>query len=106
LLPAAAFLLLALLPRGRTALAGCGLAGLGIVFFWVYVLIVAAPGGGTSGSYTIVIAALLTGALGVASSLQALRLRLPPGGPAWRWPAIVAITLLAVGLPALRLLGV
>lgn len=98
--------MLALLPRGRTALAGCGLAGLGIVFLWIYVLVFAVSDGAASGSYAIVIAAGLTGAWAVAFSLQALRLRLPAGGPAWLWPSIVAISLLAAGLPALRLLGV
>lgn len=108
-LPLILYAVLILLPRGRAALNGCLMAGVGIALVWV--LLVFDIGGlaqrdTQTGMYLLVFAVAITVAWGLAGSMQALRLRLPANWPFWAWPLFALIALATAAFPVLRTLGI
>ena len=106
-LPLVVYLGLAFAPQGR-ALRGAawGLAGLtGLAW-----LLVAADIGGSTvrdgprGAYVLVGLTGISMALVLGASLRLLRGRVPRDWPGWAWPACVALSLVAIAVPLLRVL--
>jgi len=97
--PVAVYLSLCTLGAGRSAAIGVTVALAAVVGLWL-----AVPEG-PSGAFVRVLAGAVGGAVVAAGFVQAVRPALPPGAPAWVWPGLVGMTLLA-GLAALvRYLG-
>ncbi|QFT96245.1 hypothetical protein FIU85_02925 [Roseovarius sp. THAF8] len=109
-LPAALFLVLALLPHGRPALlAALAMAAALIILWGAHYLDVLGLGRHGQGNARIIAFFMLLGltlAWFMATSLQILRQRFPPHWPGWSWPAVVVVTLLVIGYGLWRMLNV
>lgn len=106
--PLAVFLLLAVLPRGRTAAAGLGLAALLLALGWATRALGLPPFASASAhddGYLALILAVLTGAGLAAALAQGLRAAWGPGRPGWLYPLVATFILVAAAVPALTLLG-
>lgn len=99
-LPVLAYLALACLPRGRPALIGLASAALVIAVLWVTL------GLGSSDSYMTALIGFLFSAATLAAIVQVIRQIIGVGRPAWVYPTIVIIALLAAGIPMMTVLGV
>lgn len=98
-IPLASYLSLAMLPRGRSALIGLGIAALATGVLWV--LVVPGDSSGVLGALVMLVASAIL----LAALVQSLRSFLGEGRPAWTYPAIVGLALLGAGLPLLKILG-
>ncbi|WP_135504712.1 hypothetical protein [Roseovarius aestuariivivens] len=104
-LPLAVYLALAVLPVGRPAfLVSLGFTALLGLAWLAFAYDIAGFAGreGPRGAYTLVALSGLSVAVALGASLQALRLRLPGGWPAWVWPLCVVLALIAVAIPLMR----
>ena len=106
--PLLLFFMLVALPRGRAALTGCLLAGLVIGLLWAGYLLdfpVLQEQEFSRRGHLMLSLGGLSAAWAIAGSLQALRLRLPAGTPAWVWPVLVLVTFAVTVFTLLRILG-
>jgi len=99
-LPVIAFVVLAMLPRGRVAAIGIAVAALAVVLLWPLVLPEDGSGYGTLMQW------VFGGAVAAAALAQALRLVRLPGGGALPYPVVVGLVLLGAALIAGNILGV
>lgn len=97
--PTATYLVLAFLPQGRPALIGIVIAAAIAVGLWVMQM-------SSAGSFMVALIMLTISAIALAGLVQVLRVALGPARPGWVYPLIVALALLAAGIPALNGLGV
>ncbi len=107
-IPAALFLVLALLPNGRPALLAALVVGAALVSLWLahYFDAAGLRSRGQNDTQVVVFFMLLGLSLAwfMATSLQVLRRRFPVHWPSWSWPAVVVVTLLVIGFGVWRML--
>jgi hypothetical protein len=89
ILPFVIFLSLALLPRGRPAALGLGVALLALAGLW------ATTGNGEDGDFARVSLTMAAAGVVMAAIAQGLRLALPPGAPAYQYGAVMAAVVVA-----------
>lgn len=107
-LPLIVFFGLVALPKGRPALRGVLITGALIGFIWLSYIFSIGPfftGNARADAFMVAAAAILTGAWLVAAILQAVRGAFGPNTPGWFWPVMVIATLIGLGIPAFRILG-
>lgn len=97
--PAATFLGLAAISRGRPALIGCVVALLLTAILFV-------AGDGSADSYWLALVMLIGSAIVLAAVVQVLRMMIGPDRPGWVYPLIVGLALMVAGVPMLSILGV
>lgn len=99
-LPILCYLALAALPRGRPAFIGIAIAALVIAVLWVTL------GIGSNDSYMTALIGFLFSAASLAAIVQVIRHIMGVGRPAWVYPTLVVVALLAAGIPMMTVLGV
>ena len=107
-LPLLVFLGLVCLARGHPALWGVLAVGALIGLIWLSYLLGLGPiftGDAVADGYMVAAAAILTGAWLLAAILQGIRGAFGPHPPKWLWLLTVSATLIGVGIPAMRILG-
>lgn len=97
--PIVTYLVLACLPRGRSALIGCLIAMALAALVWVSQI-------GSEDSYLVALIALVISAIALAGLAQILRMANGLGRPPWVYPVIVVVAMLTAGIPALNIMGV
>ncbi|MEL7256286.1 MAG: hypothetical protein AAFN80_00385 [Pseudomonadota bacterium] len=106
-LPLALYFGLVFLPKAG-AIRLLILSGIGIGVLWVaYFMKIGGSGAldPVKGAYSIIMLLALTIALALGGSMMVLKSRLPETWPTWSWPVCVAVALMAVGVPVVRILG-
>jgi len=107
-IPAAVFLFLSLMPRGRATLLACLVAACLLALLWAghYFDRLGYRGRGEERAQikSFILISGMSLAWFVAVSLQVLRNRFPPHWPAWSWPVVVFVTLLVIGIGVYRIL--
>ena len=107
-IPAALFLFLVLLPKGRPALMACLVAAALLLCLWGahYLDVLGLRAGSNNRAQVIAFFMLLglTLAWFMASSMQVLRRRFPEHWPAWSWPAVSIVALVVIGFGIYRML--
>lgn len=107
-LPLLVFLILSLMPQGRLATGLCFLIGGLTGVFWGAYMLGRGRLEGVVPDFSLsllIFMVALTLAFVLGASLQVMRRRFPPAWPIWAWPTCVVLTLMAVGLPLMRILG-
>lgn len=106
-LPSALFLVLALLPVGRTLLLSALVTIAVLIGLWLahYLDVLGLEARGAHKAQVMVFFLLMGLSLAwfMAVSLQVLRRRFPAHWPAWSWPMVVLVTLAAIGFGIFRM---
>ncbi len=108
-LPLAIFFGLVALPKRRAAFWGVVIVGDILALIWLSYFINIGPiftGDINADTYTVLAVAISTGAWGLASVLQAVRYIFGAHWPRWAWPTLIIAAFSAVGLPAMKILGI